>query len=229
MRGSDIAPGRIEDISTRWSQLGDPVQFMFRYGPAIRRYLSALLDNPADVEDISQDIVVSVINAGFAHASPDKGRFRNYLKTSVRNAAFKHRSRKRPGQLSNAAAEQLGGPDAERDWVDEWRRCALARAWAEIEAFQERTRGNLFATVLRLRMEHPKADSSELAAKASELAGRHVGESAARQQLSRARKKFAELLVDEARRTLENPTPEAVRDELIEVGLMPWVRGYVEL
>ena len=34
----------IDQISTRWSLIQDPVKFVMRYAPAIRRYLQQKLD-----------------------------------------------------------------------------------------------------------------------------------------------------------------------------------------
>ena len=222
---------RLDEISTRWGQLGDPVQFLFRYGPAIRQYLSALLKNPEDVEEISQDILTRVVRDGFAGATPEKGRFRGYLKTAVRNAALTLLRKKAPTQPGDSAMEMIAAADAEADraWLADWQRCMLNRAWRSIENHQRRTKGNLFALVLRLTMERPEAGSEDLAEEASRQAGRTLNAAAFRKQVSRARQMFAGLLVEEVRRTLETPTDEAVRDELIEVGLMPYVRGFVDL
>src|SRR5207244_12395485 len=48
------APGpnlRLNEISTVWSVVHDPAQFVLRYAPAIERYLAALLPNRHDREE----------------------------------------------------------------------------------------------------------------------------------------------------------------------------------
>jgi hypothetical protein len=45
-----------------------------------------------------------------------------------------------------------------------------------------------------------------------------------RKQLSRARPFFADLLRQEVAQTLDDATPEMVEEELIETGLMPYLR-----
>src|SRR5947199_127989 len=78
--------------------------------------------------------------------------------------------------------------------------------------------GNWHYTVLRLTTDHPNADSKLLAAQIA--ADPPLSAAAFRKQLSRARAAFARALVDEVERTLEKPTPEAVLEELAEVGLL---------
>lgn len=48
-----------------------------------------------------------------------------------------------------------------------------------------------------------------------------------RKQLSRARVAFAQTLIEEVEQTIESPPPEAVMEELAEVGLLEYVRHYL--
>ena len=48
-----------------------------------------------------------------------------------------------------------------------------------------------------------------------------------RQQLRRARLKFAELLVEELSASIPQATPEAVEEELVELGLIGFVRPFL--
>ena len=45
--------------------------------------------------------------------------------------------------------------------------------------------------------------------------------------LRRARRRFAELLRDEVARTLDDPTPEALVDEFIDLGMLDYMRDYI--
>jgi RNA polymerase sigma-70 factor (ECF subfamily) len=80
---------------------------------------------------------------------------------------------------------------------------------------------------LRLAIKSPQENSAQLAAQLSERLGRSVRPEAFRQQLSRARRRFARLVLEEVRRTLEEPSPERLIEELTEVGLMAYVRPYL--
>ena len=222
----------LDQISTHWSLISDPAQFVLRYAPAIRKYLEALIKDPHDAEEVAQDFLLGGLQRGFLRTDDLRGRFRDYLKAGVRNAALMHFRRRK--------AARHGGPDpahlpdrgagrarAEAEWVAGWRQCVLDRAWQALEHHQDRAPGNLCYTVLRLAADHPDEDSPALAARAGAQAGRPLRADAFRKQLSRARRLFAELLVQEVVQTLAEPTPEAVEEELAAVGLMPYVRAFL--
>jgi RNA polymerase sigma-70 factor (ECF subfamily) len=222
---------RLDQITTRWSTLQDPLQFVRRYATAIRKYLEALLRNPHDAEEAAQEIMLHFVKQGFAKADPARGRFRDYLKRAVRNAAFK-RQRKRPVQLGEEDVARLAVTDpafvrAEQEWLAEWQRCLLNRAWRALEEQQQRSPRNLAHTVLRLTIEHPDEDSPELAERAGRESGRPLKVEAFRKQLSRARRLFAELVRGEVAQTLDDPTPEEIDEELAEIGLRKYLRRYL--
>lgn len=52
-------------ISTCWPTISNPVQFVRRYAPAIRRYLQAFLRNSDDADEAAQDFLVRVFDRGF--------------------------------------------------------------------------------------------------------------------------------------------------------------------
>jgi hypothetical protein len=108
-----------------------------------------------------------------------------------------------------------------------WRKGVLFRAMAALEAHEGAHAGNVQATLLRLRMEHPEADSEELAARLTERTGRTLRVDCLRQQLHRARERFAQFLVEEVARSLNRPTAQGIEDELRETGLMPYVSDYL--
>jgi DNA-directed RNA polymerase specialized sigma24 family protein len=223
----DVAPSNLDRISTRWPAVGDPVQFVLRYAPAIRKYLDALLRDTHDADEVEQEFLARVVERGFANADPGRGRFRDYLKTAVRNAALNYLRGKRRAPQADVGELQLAGPEGEQAWVAGWQRCALDKAWRGLDQHQARTPGNLFHTVLRLSVDHPDEDSEALAARAAALAGRPLRADAFRKQLSRARRLFAELLLQEVTGTLEDPTPHQVEEELIDLGLMPYIADFL--
>jgi RNA polymerase sigma factor (sigma-70 family) len=225
------APG-LDEISTRWPLIKDPVQFVMRYAPAIRKYLDVLLHNTHDAEDVAQEFLLKGILHGFIRTEALRGRFRAYLKTAVRNAALTHLQRRRPGPLDPVNLAQLADPhdadaEAETAWTAEWQRCVIDRALQALDHHQQRTPGNLFYTAMRLYLDHPEDDSTALAERAGALTGRPIRADAFRKQLSRARRCFAELLVQEVTQTLEEPTPERIAEECAAVGLMPFVREFL--
>jgi RNA polymerase sigma-70 factor (ECF subfamily) len=229
--GTAPPPRRIlEQISTHWPLIRDPAQFVLRYAPAIEAYLGALVRDPHAVEEITQDFLLRVVERGLIPEENLRGRFRNYLKAAVRNAALTH-FRRRPTLLLDEDALRSLPADApdptDDDWLREWRRCLLDRVWESLEQQERRSTGNYAYTALRLTTDHPQADSVELAERTSAAVGRPLRPDAFRKQVSRARRDFARYLLEEVVRTVENPTPERVEEELIEVGLMPFLRPFL--
>jgi hypothetical protein len=220
---------RLDQISTDWTILCDPTRFLLCYAPAIRSYLGALVKDAHEADEIAQDFLMRVVQkGGFLWANRDQGRFRDYLKAAVRNAALTSQRRRRHEPLTEAVlARQVEDGALAKHWLRDWQRCLLETAFRALEAHQQRSPGNLFHTVLRVAMDHPDEDSPALAARASALAGRPVRADAFRKQLSRARRVFAAVLVDEVAQTLAEPTPARIVEELIETGLMPYVRDFL--
>ena len=222
---------RLDQISTRWSRIVDVNRFVLRYAPAIHRYLFALLKNEHDVEEVTQDFLTKLVGKGFVPEQVNRGRFRDYLRSTVRNAAFAFLRRKpRLAAAQESVLESAADPAshrAEEEWSSEWRTCLLERAWQALESHQSENPDNPAFTVLRLKVDHPDASSDDLAAKASKRLGRAVRADAFRKQISRARRLFAGFLVQEVVQTLEQPTRQDLEDELSEIGLLAEVRAYL--
>jgi RNA polymerase sigma factor (sigma-70 family) len=205
---------------------------VMRYRKAIRGYLGALLANDADADELAQEVIVKMLQGGFAGFRSERGRFRDYLKAAVRNAALcylRRRSSAAPVELDAEGLADAGGPDPRSDeaWLGDWRRSLLEGARQALHAFQSGRSGNVYATLLDLLRAHPEADSEALAGHLKACTGQVLRADAIRKQISRARRKFAELLLQEVKRTLDEPTPERVRDELIDVGLLSYVRDFL--
>jgi RNA polymerase sigma-70 factor (ECF subfamily) len=230
--GPESAPARLDRISTHWSRLNDPAHFALRYAPAVRSYLRAILRRAEDVDEVTHDFLLRVVQRGFRHADPDRGRFRDYLKTCLRHAALNHlRRAPRGGHHMEALAAVLAGPDTLRQadelWLAEWRTCLLDRAWHALDCHERRTRDNYDHTALRLAADYPDDDSTMLATRAAARLGRPLRADAFRKQVSRARRRFAELLVREIAKTLRDATPEQIEEELADLGLMDHVRPFL--
>jgi hypothetical protein len=204
-----------------------------RYAHAVQRYLKALLRNEHDAEELAQEFFLWVSAHGLPRVRPERGRFRDYLKKVVRNKALNFLRRNQPcaleSDLLNVPAPQdtQGIPDQE--WVVQWRGCLLKRAWERLADYQKRSPEGRYFTVLHLCATFPGEDSTRLAARASLLGPGPMRADAFRKQVSRARRVFAELLVDEVAQTLHKPCPADVEDELVDLGLMTYVRDYLPI
>lgn len=212
-------------ITTNTSILADPSRFVKRYGSAIRAYLQALISNEHDADEVEQDLLLQVVERGFPDGMGRRGKFRYYLMTVVRNAAlayFRKKSR-RPvtvADLSSIPAAQI----ADLAWDRSWRECVMKDAWLALRNHEQRNAGNLFHTVLRTSVKHGNEDSTMLAVRVSSSTGQDLSAEAFRKQLSRARRKFGELLIDEVARTMRNATPEELEEELSSLDLLKYVR-----
>lgn len=219
---------RMEDISTHASVLGQPEAVLQRYGKAIRKYLHALLCDDTDAAEAASDFTIKVLS-GFAARWSRKGRFREFLKTSVRNAALDY-LRKKPGRekqvddLSSFPDQRASSNDV---WLGLYRSEVFEAARKELQAYQDSTPGNFFATLIELLIQNDDSDSSALAARLAHATGSPCTPANARKQKERARRKFAELLLDQIRPTLEEPTSEQIQDELRVLGFFDYVAEFL--
>jgi DNA-directed RNA polymerase specialized sigma24 family protein len=184
-----------------------------------------MIKNPHDAEEIAQDFFLRVTRHHFVRTRQQGGRFRDYLKAAVRNAALNFLRRKRP-KLIDCDIYHL--PErSDQTWLIEWRQCLLNRARRALEKHQRRSPGNLFHTVLNIVANNPMEDTQVLAARTSALIGRPIRAEAFRKQVSRARYMLAKLLVREVAQTLDNPSHEKIQEELIELALWEYVRHFL--
>ena len=103
---SGTAGRLLNQITTRWSIVNDPAKVVVRYAPAIRSYLEAILRNANDADEVAQEFALHVLNHKFDKASPERGRFRDYVKVSARNAALIYlRKKTRAGKATALTAD----------------------------------------------------------------------------------------------------------------------------
>lgn len=231
----DRAPLALSDISTTWRRVHNPARFFMTYGDAARAYLTAILHDEGEAEEVLQQVLLQVVEKGFTTYQPDPTRktFRYYLKAVLRNAAARHR---RPSRLPvgdtdpDALGDEPAGDEAMRA---EWRAAVLDAALRELDRHERAAkRGNLAHTVVQLSLDNEQQDghklgSRELAKLASEKSGQPLTETAFRKQLERARRTFAELIVAEVRQSLDGASDDEVLDELADLRLLQFVRDYL--
>lgn len=215
----------LRDISTHWTEVSNPSQFVTRYGAAVRAYLRALLPTQDDADEVEQEFLLHVISHGFPTAAPGRGHFRHYLITIVKNSALSYlrKRAKRPidaGDLSHLPT----APSADREWRRSWRECVLQNSWNGLRDHQKRNKGNLFHSVLKTSVEFPDEDSEQLAARVSAASGHTLSPPAFRKQLSRARQRFAQLLIAEVANTISGSTPAQLEEELRDLDLLKYVQ-----
>jgi RNA polymerase sigma-70 factor (ECF subfamily) len=239
---AEFAAVRLDQIQTRWSVLrrahasatlsGDSARhfLVVRYGPAVRTYVGAILRNPHDADELAQDVVLRLLRGDFARADPDRGRFRDLLKTAIRNMVRNHADKagRRQGvdyDLTQAA--QPANEDADPAWDEAWRANLLDLAMAGLQEYEQTHPGSVTYSVLKLRTDFPDAPVEDLAARLAGKTGKPVRADAFRQQLRRARVRFAEHLIREVADGLDDPAPARVQDELAALGLLEMIRDFL--
>jgi len=235
---SDFSP-RLDMIETEWTMFRDAHQqtgqtgaaarnsLVLRYATAIRGYVRAITRSETDADELSQDVIVRLLSGDFGGADPDRGRFRDLLKVAVKNMTRNHwdKQNRRKGvdyDLNLEGDESANQIDLQ--WTESWRRNILDIAWARLESFQDSKEGSVLYTALRLRSDHPDADSTKLAELISSEHVRDIPAATYRQNLRRARVRFAEYVVEEVANGMETPNQARIQEELIAVGLYEHIK-----
>ena len=207
-------------------------QLLEQYGGAIRRYLLGALRDESAADEAYQEFALRFVKGDYAKADPERGRFRNFLKTILSRLVIEHhrkRKRRKSVPLGSAIAEPAAAEDAESEeaFTNVWRDELLSRSWAAL-AETERQTGRPVHTVMNQRVANPELSSADLAEKLSEQLAKTITTSNLRVMLHRARDQFAKILLDEVRNTLDRPRREDLEDELIELRLLKYCRPALE-
>jgi RNA polymerase sigma factor (sigma-70 family) len=215
-----------------------------RYGWAVRQYLMALLRKKGVrrdlVEDSASDVLAIVLNKfrnSILEKWNGKGKFRFYLKQVVHNAAIDY-LRSRGGEEAiclddmSQVSDSDAAEEADQDWDPIYRHDVITNALKALKEYQEEHGGNVYYTVIQAVIDEAKRENDESAEGrrtfcsrdlAERLGGDYTAENA-RQLKNRARRKLAELVIAEVRRTLDNPGREHLETELADLGLLEFVR-----
>lgn len=231
-------PTRLSQINTNWTLLVAANQsnrnfacefqkdLLLDYSGAVYQYLLGAVRDEHVASDLAQEFAVRFLRGDFRNVSPEKGRFRDFLKRTLGNLANDYfRSQKSEINRLRGVAEsrmETGlSPTLvtfEHDWVME----ILRRTWESL-ADEQSANQSLYYTVLRARAESPQFNSGELCEKLSDtIAPEILNESWLRQTLTRGRKQFADLLRREVAKTLRDDRPELVDEELAALGLLQY-------
>lgn len=225
----------LSQISTRWTVLFQAQDManadieaqqalLVRYCGAIYGYLLRVVGDKNVADDLAQEFALRFVQGKFHNANPERGRFRDYIKTCLWNLVREHfrKSKKEEAQPfveENQVDEGTGDMEFAEDWRDE----ILTKTWESL-AEDERHRGHYYFTTLDQRTRFPEQSSQELAESLSAKLEKSITAATARQMLHRSRDLFAELLLDEVRRSLKTNDWSVVEDELSELQLLPYCR-----
>jgi len=208
-------------------------QLLARYGGAIRRYLLACVRDQEAADELFQEFALRFLNGNFRNADPQRGRFRDYVKTILYHLVTNyHRQHQRQFQRlapdhPEPAVEPVSLVERDPEFLASWRDDLLARCWTAL-AEAEKHAGTPLYTVLRFHADHPTLRSPQMAEQLSAQLGKPLTAANLRQLVHRARGKFADLLVEEVAHSLGNPTDEQLEQEFQELGLLEHCRPALE-
>jgi RNA polymerase sigma factor (sigma-70 family) len=230
----------LNEINTHWTVVrqahGDEAvvgaargALMERYSGAVYRYLLGALRDRDAADDLFQEFCLRFLRGDFRNADPQKGRFRDFVKTALFHLIVDHQNRRRDAlrvvslEAAHVAAISPGLSCSDQQFLESWRNEILGRTWQALERNSEQG-GHAYYRVLRCRSDHPEVSSSALAEQLSTELGKPIKADWVRQTLRRAREQFTDLLVEELAATLEEPTPQRLEEELQDLGMLDYCR-----
>jgi RNA polymerase sigma-70 factor (ECF subfamily) len=186
-------------LLARLSQGYDPVawrEFVERYGELIRAFARRHDLQPADCDEVVQDVLTSLAQSmpGFRY-DPARGKFRAYLKTVALHAIYRKNRQKR-GEVSleeveaaaDVAASETASGAVDALWEAEWKQYHLRLAMRTVEReFGERD---------RLAFEKYALEGRDAAATAGELG---LSVDSVYQAKSRILKRLSQLVAAQVR------------------------------
>lgn len=205
-------------------------ELLQRYTGAMYRYLLGVMRDPNAADEVFQEFALKFVRGAFRNADPERGRFRDFVKKALWNLIHDYRNKQRAQPGGIEAESRLPAPAIEdqpasdQEFVDRWREEIMQRTWSAL-AEEEKKGKQPYHAVLQYRAANPKETSAQMAKALSTQLGRPLTDDGVRQVLKRAREKFADHLIAEVRRSLVSDDDDALRDELAELGLLPYCQS----
>jgi RNA polymerase sigma-70 factor (ECF subfamily) len=240
---TDSAGRHISQIDTLWPVLikahaGSPDEVnaaqqavLQRYYQPVHRYLLACLKDRDAADEVYQEFALRFVRGDFRNANPEKGRFRDLLKSALYHLVVDHHKRKQRGlaQLAPNAPEPAidSVVESDRQFLDAWRADLLNKAWQGLAEEERRTARPVY-TVLHFRAGHPELRSHQMAEQLAGRLGKEMSAEWVRKWLHTGRDCFAELLLAEVSASLRDPTPDAAEQELLDLSLFEYCRSALE-
>jgi RNA polymerase sigma factor (sigma-70 family) len=239
--GRDAMERNLANTSTLWSLVTEanhgPEEaarrarelLLERYQGAVHRYLLGALRDTNAADDLAQEFFLRFVRGDLRNAHPDKGRFRDLVKTTLFHLIvdYQRRQKTRPRPLPADECVPAHPSDealtCDEQFLDSWRQQLLGRTWKALRA-----RDATYYEVLKTRAENNELSSAEMAERLGAALGHAVSAEWVRTRLKRAREQFADLLLDELAQSMDKPTRERLGEELADLQLLMYCRDAVE-
>jgi RNA polymerase sigma-70 factor (ECF subfamily) len=235
----------LSQISTIWTDLfqahrGEPaaigaaqLRLLQRYTPAVYAYLLAAVRDGNVADELFQEFATLLVGGAFKRADPTRGRFRDFLKTTLYHLVvdYQRQQASKPLPLVSQdlapAAAELPLEESEHQFRTFWCDELMKRSWEELRRYETQT-GQPLHTVLRFRVDHPDISAAQMAEKLGIALGKPVTAGWVHKRLHSARKKISDLIVEEVARSIENVTRQDLEEELLDLGLLERCRPALE-
>jgi RNA polymerase sigma-70 factor (ECF subfamily) len=231
---------RLSELSTQWTMIfqahhGTPEEMnealrllMLRYEGAVHRYFLKAVGDPDVVRELDQEFALRFLKGTFLKYDPSLGRFRDYVKRSVRNLMMDHyrkrdKTRRLDADMERKLVDSVGPDELEEQIISAWRDELLDRAWNALDALEKRT-GQPHHTILKCRARNPNLSSDQMAKQLRADLGLSLTGGALRNRLQTAREKWVGFLVEEVKAGLRTPSREKVEEELAELRLLSYCK-----
>ncbi len=208
-------PAGVEAPGPGWSLLVE------RYLRAAYRYLLGALRDPDLAEELCQEFALKFVRGDYGRATPERGRFRDYIRTSLVHLVTDHHRRRQaaPGPLPEQVAGPASSADDDAAFIASWKEELLDRTWAALA-----TDNPAYHATLQAHTEQPGLPSPEMARLLGEKLGREVTPEWVRKTKQRAHEKFAELLLDEVAASLGGVDGAELEQELKALDLLRYCK-----
>jgi RNA polymerase sigma-70 factor (ECF subfamily) len=220
-------------IPTSWTQILDGRgktdaarqarnELLVRYHEAVYQYFARKIRNPHHARELYSNFALKLLETDrvIRHCDPERGRFRNYLKTVLHHMVMDY-YRGLARDRSQGLAIDPPGEETDVDFDPVWKQTLLNKAWKALED-SDTSDGQIYFTVLRYFADNPQQHSPEAARELSRRWKRPFTDEAVRTALSRARKRFAQFLLEEVERSLGHPTLDELEAELAQLELLTY-------
>ena len=228
---------RLSRISTKWTMVlqahganadstRDSLRILLeRYHGAAFRYLLGAVRDADVAEELAQEFAFRFVRGDFRRANSERGRFRDYLKTSLIHLVhdWQRQRQAQPQRLGVEPAAPDAADSSTDDFTANWRAELLERTW------QALAEANVaYHAALRFRVENPEANSAAMAEHLSSCLGKPVNAVSARKTMERAHVKFADLLLEEVAISVETSKVAELERELRDLDLLKYCRSALQ-
>ena len=232
-------------ILTNPAVLKDPKTFFDVYQIPIRKFFLCLCNSPTQAEDQFQDFAVKFLEGAFSKYDPEKGRFRDYLKQSLRHQVRKQYRKSKKAELSmpedmDAVDPNLIQPvDAALSEFDAMEGEQIKQLVEQDMHADELDGENHFHSLLKFAIDfqrvrlaattdvqgRSKIPVSEIVRFLGEQFGEVVSKDTAKQRMFRAKRAYASKIISEIGVRIGDTSPRAIRAASHELRLNVYIES----